>query len=39
MERAGIPGVILEADMADQRFFNEQEMAQRLEAFFEQLPA
>lgn len=39
MERAGIPGVILEADMADLRFFNEQEVAQRLEAFFEQLPA
>lgn len=39
MEQAGIPGVVLEADMADQRFFNEQEMAQRLDAFFEQLPA
>lgn len=39
MERAGIPGLILEADMADLRFFNEQEVAQRLEAFLAQLPA
>lgn len=37
MERAGIPGIILEADMADLRFFNEQEVAQRLDVLFEQL--
>jgi benzoyl-CoA reductase/2-hydroxyglutaryl-CoA dehydratase subunit BcrC/BadD/HgdB len=37
MERAGIPGIVLETDMADLRYFNETQVAERLEMLFEQL--
>jgi bcr-type benzoyl-CoA reductase subunit B len=37
MERLGIPSVVIEADIADERAFSEQQTATRLEAFFEAL--
>ena len=36
-EKTGLPGVVLEADMSDLRFFSEGQVQTRLEAFFERL--
>lgn len=36
-ERTGLPGIVFEADMADQRYFTEEQIRVRFEAFFDQL--
>ncbi|NMB35139.1 MAG: 2-hydroxyacyl-CoA dehydratase [Firmicutes bacterium] len=36
-EKTGLPGVVFEADMSDERFFSEEQVLGRLEPFFEQL--
>lgn len=36
-KRTGLPGVVIEADMADLRFFAQPQVEERLEAFFDQL--
>ncbi|MCX8176262.1 MAG: 2-hydroxyacyl-CoA dehydratase family protein [Candidatus Bathyarchaeota archaeon] len=35
----GIPGVIIEADMVDPRFFNDAQIELRLQALFEMIDA
>ncbi|KKM12560.1 hypothetical protein SY88_02920 [Clostridiales bacterium PH28_bin88] len=36
-QRTGLPGVVIEADMADLRFFSEEQVKGRLDVFFDQL--
>ncbi|MEW6274817.1 MAG: 2-hydroxyacyl-CoA dehydratase family protein [Bacillota bacterium] len=36
-ERTGLPGIVFEADMADQRYFTEEQIRWKFSIFFEQL--
>jgi len=36
-ERTGLPGIVFEADMADQRYFAEEQIREKFRIFFEQL--
>lgn len=39
VEKAGIPGLVLEADMCDTRAYSEAQLSTRIQAFMESLQA